>query len=115
MITGVDYYFETSYSFIEFSAYFNEKMKSVWPNYYISDCPEENSLDYFYAKDKSMFDSMDDYGFYLTENNEGPFLLMLGKDGVTLVLPDTVEGSSFCKRIFDIVAYKLKVSAQKDY
>lgn len=29
MITGVDYYFETSYAPIEFRMYFNEKMKGV--------------------------------------------------------------------------------------
>lgn len=115
MITGVDYYFETSYSYIEFSTYFNEKIKSVWPDYYKSDCSDDNSLDYFYAKDKAMFDLMDDYGYYLDENNEGPFLLMFGKNGVTLVLPNIIESSLCCKKIFDIVACKLKVSAQKNY
>lgn len=111
MISGVDYYFETGYSFIEFRTYFNEKIKGIWSNYYESECSDENSLDYFYEKDKSMFDLMNNYGYYLTEDNEGPFLLMFGKNGVTPVLPDTVESNPFCKRIFDIVACKLKVPA----
>lgn len=115
MITGVDYYFETSYSFIELSLYFNEKVKSVWPDYYKCDCSDDNSSDFFYAKDRSMFDLMDDRGYYLDKNDEGPFLLMFGKKGVTLVLPDTIESSLFCKKIFDIVACKLNVSAQKNY
>ena len=113
MITGVDYYFETSYAWNEFSTFFDKEIKSVWPDYYKSDCFEEDSLDCFYAKDKAIFDLMDDYGYYFDENNEGPFLLMLGKNGVTLVLPDTIESNFFCEKIFDIVACKLKVLAQK--
>lgn len=112
-ITGIDYYFETSYSLNEFRTYFNEKIKDIWSDYYECDCSEENSSDYFYAKDKTMFDLMDAHGYYLTKDDEGPFLLMLGKNGVTLVLPDTIENSPFCRQIFNIAAYKLKVPAQK--
>ena len=115
MITGVNYYFETSYALIEFRKYFNEKIKEIWCDYYKIDCSDENSFDSFYAKDKSMFDQMDDYGYYLTEDDEGPFLLIFSKNGLTLVLPDIVEDSPFCKRIFDIVACMLKVPVQKNY
>ena len=115
MITGVDYYFETDYPPGEFIAFFNEEMECVWPDYFKSDCSEDGSLDCLYAKDKSMFDLMDDYGYYLDGNNEGPFLLMLGKHGITLVLPDSIENSLFCKRIFDMVAGKLDVPARKNY
>ena len=116
-ITGIDYYFETNYSLSEFYAYFKEELKNIWLNYYEDDCSNEgdNSLDYFYTRNKKMFDRMDDYGFYLNKKDEGPFLLMLGANGVTVILPGMIEDSAFCKKIYDIIACKLKVSAQKNY
>ena len=114
-ITGVDYYFETKYSSLEFHEYFRKELESVWPDYYEEECSEPDSLDYFYAQDKKMFALLDDYGFCPNENGEGTFLLMLGKNGVTLVLPDIIESNVFCKKIHDIAVCKLKVTAQKNY
>lgn len=52
--------------------------------------------------------------YYLTKDDEGPFLLILGKNGVTLVLPDTIEDSPFCKQILafgmDLVEIRLNIS-----
>ena len=75
----------------------------TWLNYYDDMDTEDKTLDYFYAKDKYMFDLMDDKGFYLDKNGEGSFLLMLGDGHVTIVLSEFIEESAFCKQIYDMI------------
>jgi len=110
-VTGVDYYFETNYPRNEFQIYFRNMISIIWSVHYEVEAVDEDSdsINYFYAKDKNMFDAMDDYGFHLDENGEGAFLLMLGKNGVTIVLPDMIDNNEFCKKIYDIVTQFLNM------
>lgn len=95
--------------------FFHQKTGCVWPDDYKSDCSEDGSLNSFYAKHKSILDLMDNNGYYPNDHTMGPFLLMLGKNGVTLVLPGSIGNSPFFNKILDIVAGKLNVPAQKNY
>ncbi len=92
---------------MEIHAIFVEQLKKVWLNYYEVKDLEDETLDYFYAKDKNMFDNMDMQGFYLDQDGQGPFLIMIGNEGVTVVLPAEIEDNSFSKIIYDMVVYAI--------
>jgi hypothetical protein len=102
-ITGIDYCFKLNLPFSEFIKVFELQLKIIWYDFYKIDVIEELSIDYFYSRDKGMFDSMDEYGFHLDNNGEGAFLLMFGTSEITITLPATIVDSNFCKVIYEMV------------
>ena len=109
MISGIDYIFYTSKDASTFFMEFETELKVIWEHYYKEEDFEDNMYNAFYALDKVMFDEMDNKGFYLNKNGEGPFYLIFNpkysniENRITVVLPSIIEESMFCKKIYEIV------------
>ena len=107
MFTGVDYILYTQKK----QEMFVQEMKksfSLWDNPYFVIDNEDKTTDIYVAKNKIMFDLMDEKGFYTNRGSgEGPFLLIFNSNytsdcnRITLVLPKDIEMSEFARRVFD--------------
>ena len=107
MFTGVDYILYTQKK----QEMFVQEMKksfSLWDNPYFIIDNEDKTTDIYVAKNKIMFDLMDEKGFYTNRGSgEGPFLLIFNSNytsdcnRITLVLPKDIEMSKFARRVFD--------------
>ena len=107
MFTGIDYVLYTH----KRQELFIQEMKksfSLWNNPYIIIDNEDNTTDIYIAKNKMMFDLMDENGYYTNrDSGEGPFLLIFNSNfasdynKITLVLPEDIETSKFSRKVFD--------------
>ena len=107
MFTGVDYILYTQKK----QEMFVQEMKksfSLWDNPYFVIDNEDKTTDIYVAKNKIMFDLMDEKGFYTNRGSgECPFLLIFNSnytsdcDRITLVLSEDTEMSKFARRVFD--------------
>ena len=107
MFTGIDYVLYTH----KRQELFIQEMKksfSLWDNPYIIIDNEDNTTDIYIAKNKMMFDLMDEKGYYTNRaSGEGPFLLIFNSNfasdcnKITLVLPEDIETSKFSRKVFD--------------
>ena len=107
MFTGVDYILYTQKK----QEMFVQEMKksfSLWDNPHFMMDNEDKTTDIYVAKNKIMFDLMDEKGFYTNRGSgEGPFLLIFNSNytsdcnRITLVLPKDIEMSKFARRVFD--------------
>ena len=101
MFTGIDYVLYTQKK----QEVFIQDVKnsfSLWsnPHYVIDD--EDETTDIYVAKNKNMFDLMDEKGFYTNKDSgEGPFLLISDSNSITLVLPKDIETSKFARKVFE--------------
>lgn len=110
MITGIDY---VLYTKKEPDIFIQEIKNSfwLWDNPYFVFDTDDEVIDIYIAKNKAMFDLMDEKGFYTNRGSgEGPFLIILGDRNtegtkmVTLVVPKEVENSKFVKRVYEWLA-----------
>ena len=107
MFTGIDYVLYTQKK----QEVFIQDVKnsfSLWsnPHYVIDD--EDETTDIYVAKNKYMFDLMDEKGFYTNKDSgEGPFLLIFNSNyssdsnSITLVLPKDIDTSKFARKVFE--------------
>jgi hypothetical protein len=109
MITGVDYVFYTKKEPLIFFNNFEKRLSAVWNNFYKEDDKEDNMYNVFYAPNKQIFDEMDDKGFFLNAQGEGPIYLIFNHEysdkesRITIVLPTLTNKSNFCRDIYMIV------------
>lgn len=107
MFTGIDYVLYTQKKQEEF---FQEMKKSfsLWDKPYIVVDNEDETTDIYVAKNKMMFELIDEKGFYTNiDSGEGPFLLIFNSNNssdsnrITLVLPKDIETSKFARKVYD--------------
>lgn len=107
MFTGIDYVLYTQKKQEEF---FQEMKKSfsLWDQPYFVIDDEDETTDIYVAKNKMMFELIDEKGFYTNrDSGEGPFLLIFNSNNssdsnrITLVLPKDIEISKFARKVYD--------------
>lgn len=107
MFTGIDYVLYTQKKQEEF---FQEMKKSfsLWDQPYFVIDDEDETTDIYVAKNKMMFELIDEKGFYTNrDSGEGPFLLIFNSNNssdsnrITLVLPKDIETSKFARKVYD--------------
>lgn len=107
MITGIDYVLYTQKKQEEFIQEI-KKSFSLWDKPYFVIDDEDETTDIYVAKNKMMFELIDEKGFYTNrDSGEGPFLLIFNSNfasdcnKITLVLPEDIETSKFSRKVFD--------------
>ena len=107
MITGIDYVLYTQKKQEEFIQEI-KKSFSLWDKPYIVVDNEDETTDIYVAKNKMMFELIDEKGFYTyRDSGEGPFLLIFNSNNssdsnrITLVLPKDIGTSKFARKVYD--------------